>query len=74
MDNIRTLNGDLVARDLRLLPGGELAIGLAQQLFRLGLQPRDLFRDVHVAGIGEMPQLGDLAFQFGNWRLKVEKF
>src|SRR5690606_16186516 len=63
----------LVPGHLGLLPRRELAIGLAQQLLGLGLQARDLLRDVHVAGIGQMAQLGDLAFQFGDGFLEIEE-
>ncbi len=61
-----------MARNLRLLPGGELRVGLPQQLLRLRLQARDLLRDVHVVGIRQMPQFGDLAFQLRDRFFEIE--
>ncbi|MEI9930484.1 MAG: hypothetical protein WDM89_08005 [Rhizomicrobium sp.] len=37
----------LMPRDLNLLPGRELGIGVAHERVGLGLQPRDLAVDLH---------------------------
>jgi hypothetical protein len=52
-----------MARDLGLLPGVELGVGLAKQLLGPGLEAGDLVREVEVAAVREVAQLLDLAFQ-----------
>jgi len=61
-----------VARHLRLLPGAELAVGLAQQPVGLLLQLGHLLGDVDVAAVGEMAQLLDLAFEFSDRLFEIE--
>ena len=59
--------------DLRLLPGGELRIGLLQRLLRLGLELGELLLDGHRALLGgERFELGDLAFKLGNRLFEIE--
>src|SRR3546814_9958767 len=62
-----------MARHLGLLPGGQLAVGLAQQPLDLALQLLDLVGDVDLAVIGEVPQLFDLAFELGDRLFEVEE-
>jgi hypothetical protein len=68
---MRTLG---MARDLGLLPGGQLGIGLAQELLGARLEPRDLVPEVEIAAIGEVTQLLDLAFQLADRLLELEQF
>jgi hypothetical protein len=62
-----------MARDLGLLPGRELGIGLAQQLLGARLEAGDLLRQIEVAAIGQMAQLLDLAFQLADRLLEFEQ-
>jgi hypothetical protein len=62
-----------MARHLHLLPRRQLGVGLADQALDLNLQLRDLVGDRHVAGLGEMPQLLDLAFQLGDRLLEIQE-
>ena len=80
-DEILDQGGDVVEavrpvgmpRDLRLLPGRELGVGIDQRLVRLLLQPRHFLRDrdrivVAVDGL----EVGDLALEFGDRLLEIE--
>src|ERR687898_3011857 len=62
-----------VAGDLRLLPGVELGVGLAQQLVGARLQPGDLVGEVEVAAVAQVAQLLDLAFQLADRLLEVQQ-
>jgi hypothetical protein len=63
-----------LARDLGFLPGGELAVGLAQQPLGARLEPADLFRQIELgAAAAEMAQLLDLAFKLADRFLEVEQ-
>jgi hypothetical protein len=55
-----------MARDLGLLPGVELGVGLAEQLLGPGLEARDLIGEVEVAAVRKVAQLLDLAFQLAD--------
>ena len=55
-----------MAGNLRLLPGGQLCIGLLQKLVHLGLQFTDLFGNVDPAIIRQVAEFLDLAFQLGD--------
>ena len=72
-DIIRGMGTVGVARDLGLLPRGQLGIGLAQQTVRLGLQPRDLLGDVDLAIVREVAQFLDLAFEFRDRLFEIEE-
>ena len=62
-----------VAGDLRLLPGGELGIGLHQRRLRLGLELGELLLDGDGVLLGgERLELGDLALQLGNGLFEIE--
>ena len=59
--------------DLRLLPGGELGIGLFQGVARLGLELGELLLNRNGALLGgERPELGDLTFKLGNRLFEIE--
>ena len=62
-----------MARDLDLLPRVELAVGLAQQLVGLGLQLAHFLGDVHIAGVVQVAQFFDLAFELGDRFFEIEK-
>ena len=62
-----------VARDLGLLPGGELGVGLRQQLGGAALEPDDLVGDVELAAVGEQAQLLDLALELEDRLFEVEE-
>ncbi len=62
-----------MARDQGLLPGRQLGIGLPGQLLDLGLQLRHFLGDVDLVALGEMLQLGNLAFELGDRFFKVEE-
>ena len=51
-DVVREMRPLGMARDLRLLPGVELGVGLAQQLLGARLEPGDLVGDVELAAAG----------------------
>ncbi len=72
-DVVETVRPVRVARDLRLLPGGELGVGIDQRLVRLLLQPRHLLgdRDGVVVAVDGL-ELGDLALELGDRLLEVE--
>ena len=72
-DVIGEMRPVLMARDQRLLPRRQLGIGIPDQRLGLGLEPRDIGVDVHgrIVG-GELAQLDDLAFQFGNRLFEIE--
>src|SRR5262249_20344604 len=53
-------------------PRAELAVGLPQQPVRLLLQLADFVGDVDVAAVGEVAQLRDLAFEFGDRLFEIE--
>ncbi len=61
-----------MARHLHPLPRRQLGVGRAQLLLHLVLQAHDLLGDVDIARVGQMPQLGNLAFQLGDRLLEVE--
>ena len=62
-----------MARNLRLLPGGELGIGLLKGLPGLPLELGKLLLDGNrVLLAGERFQLGDLAFELGNRLFEIE--
>ena len=62
-----------VAGDLRLLPGGQLGIGLLQSFARLGFELGKLLLDGHGVLLGgERFELGDLAFKLGNRLFEIE--
>jgi hypothetical protein len=63
-----------MACDLGLLPGGELGVGLTQELLGARLEARDLVLEVEVAAVGEVTQLLDLAFQLADRLLELEQF
>src|SRR3546814_5151891 len=62
-----------MTRYLRLLPGRQLAVRLAQQLLGLGLKLLDLGIDVELAGLGRVAQLADAGVELGNGFFEVEK-
>jgi hypothetical protein len=63
-----------LARDLGLLPGRQLGIGLAQQALGAGFEPADLLRQVElVAAAAQVAQLLDLAFQLADRFLEIEQ-
>jgi hypothetical protein len=68
---MRTLG---MARDLGLLPRGQLGVSLAQELLGARLEPRDLVPEVEIAAVGEVTQLFDLAFQLADRLLELEQF
>ena len=59
--------------NLNLLGRSQLGIGLAQQPVHLDLQLGNLVGDVDIAGIGQMPKLLDLAFEFRDRLFKFKK-
>ncbi len=63
-----------MARDLRLLPGVELGVGLAQQLLGARLEARDLVGEVEVAAVGQMAQLLDLALELADRLLELQQW
>jgi hypothetical protein len=62
-----------MARDLGLLPGVELGVGLPEQLLRPGLEAGDLVGEVEVAAVREVAQLLDLAFQLADRLLEFQQ-
>jgi hypothetical protein len=73
-DVVREMRPLRLARDLGLLPGRELGIGLPQQPFGAGLEPADLLRQVELAAAGvQVAQLLDLAFQLADGFLEIEQ-
>jgi hypothetical protein len=62
-----------VARDLRLLPGRQLAVGGREQLRRAALEPGDLVLEVELAAVGEVPQLLDLALELGDRLFEIQQ-
>jgi hypothetical protein len=64
IDEMRPLR---VARDQRLLPGGQRGVEVLQRRRRLGLQPRDVVADRdRVALLAQRPQLLDLGLELGT--------
>ena len=62
-----------MARDLDLLPGRELGVGVLDQLVGLGLEAGDVGVDLHRGIAGrELAQFDDLAFQFGDGAFEVQ--
>ncbi len=59
--------------DLRLLPGCQLGIGLAQKLVGALLKLGDFIGKVEIASLGKMVQLLDLAFQLADRFLKLKQ-
>ena len=59
-------------RDLGLLPRGQLGIGIAQQLGRLGLELADLGVDIDVARLGGVAQRRDPPVEVGDRFFKIE--
>jgi len=62
-----------MARDLGLLPGCQLAVGLAQQLPGARLEPRDLVAKLQIATLGKVAQLLDLALELADRFLEVQQ-
>ena len=62
----------LMAGDLRLLPGGEAAVGLPEQTVDLALEAGNLVEHVDAAVIAEMAQLLELALDLRDRLLKIE--
>ena len=58
--------------DLRFLPGGEALVNRADLLLQLGLEPGDLFGQIHAVRSAEVAQAFDLAFQFVNRLLEIK--
>ena len=73
--------GDVVAEvralgmpgDLRLLPGGQAGVGLAQQPLRLGLQLLHLLLDVDLGIVRQVTQFLDLAFEFRDRFFEIQE-
>ena len=61
-----------MTRDLRLLPRGQLGIGVSKQLGRLGLQLADLRVQVELTGVRRFLELGYAGFELGNRLLEIE--
>jgi hypothetical protein len=63
-----------MARDLRLLPRGQLGVSVAQQLVGLGLQAGDLGVDVDVdvRVACRLAQLGDFRLQLGDRLFEIQ--
>jgi hypothetical protein len=74
VDVVREVRPLGMAGDLRLLPGRELGVGLAQQLLGTGLEARDLLAqaELAVAG-GKVAQLLDLALELADRLLEFEQ-
>jgi hypothetical protein len=73
-DIVREMRPLRLARDLGLLPGRELGIGLPQQPLGARLEPADLLRQVELAAAGaQVAQLLDLAFQLADGLLEIEQ-
>ena len=62
-----------VARDLRLLPRGQLGEGIAQQLVRFGLQAADVRIDVDGSVGCGVAQLVDPPLKFGDRLFEIEE-
>ena len=62
-----------MARDLDLLPGRQLGVGVADEGVGAILEPDDLRLDLHRrVFLGELLQLNDLAFDLGNRTLEFQ--
>ena len=61
-----------MARDLRLLPRGQLGISVAEQLGRLGFELADLGIEVELAGLGRVAKLRHAGFQLRDRLLEFE--
>jgi hypothetical protein len=62
-----------MAGHLRLLPGRQLAVDVAQGIGDALFEPRDLLGDIDgLAAVGELLELEDLAFQIGDGLFEVE--
>ena len=61
-----------MARHLDPLPRRQLGVGRAQQPLHLVLQAHDFVGDVYIAGVGQVPELGNLAFQLRDRLLEIE--
>ena len=62
-----------MARDLRDLPRGQLAVDLLGELLALLVQPRDLVGDVDRRILVHVAQLVDLRLQLGDRLLEIEE-
>jgi hypothetical protein len=62
-----------MTRDLRLLPGRQPGIGVAQHAFGLGLQLVDLGIDVDRAGLRSFAQFGNARFQFRERFFEIQE-
>src|SRR6185295_9869397 len=60
------------ARDLRLLPGGEIVVEFFQRLRRLGFEALDLLDDRHIAARLHGAQFLDLLLEFADRLFEVE--
>jgi len=72
-DVVQSVGPLRMARDLRDLPGGELAVDLLGQLLALLREPRDLVGNVDRRVLVHETQLVDLLLQFGDRLFEVEK-
>ncbi len=62
-----------MARDLGLLPGIELAVGLRQELGGAALEAGDLVGQIELGAARQMAQLLDLALELGDRLFEIEK-
>ena len=69
---IGAVRPQLVAGDLRLLPGGEAAVGLPEQAVDLAFEARNLVEHVDAAVVAEMAKLLELALDLRDRLLKIE--
>ena len=61
-----------MARNLRLLPRGQLGISVAEKLGRLGFELADLGIEVEFAGLGRVAKLRNAGFQLRDRLLEFE--
>ena len=69
---VETMRPRRPARDLGLLPGREVLVELLQRRRRLGLEPRDLVADRHVAARLHGAQLLDLLLELAHRLFEIE--
>ena len=73
LDVVHAVRPVRVPGDLSLLRRSELGIGLPQQPVHLDLQLGNFVGDVDIAGVGQMPKLLDLAFEFRDRAFQIQE-